>query len=150
MRAVVQRVRGATLSVGGELVSETGAGLVVYLGVGRGDAEKECELTARKICNMRIFEDGEGKMNLSVKDTRGEILLVSQFTLYGDARKGNRPSFTGAELPETAEKLYVRVRDLIASEGVSVKTGVFGADMKINQINDGPVTILLDFSAQNA
>lgn len=150
MKAVVQRVKSASLTVDGKLISETGAGLVVYLGVGRGDTEKECETTARKICNMRIFEDGAGKMNFSVKDTGGEVLLVSQFTLYGDARKGNRPSFTEAELPDRAEKLYLSVRDMIASEGVSVKTGVFGADMKINQINDGPVTILLDFSAQNA
>ncbi len=149
MKAVVQRVKSASLSVGGDTVSEIGAGLVVYLGVGVGDGDKECEIVSRKICNMRIFEDDCGKMNLSVKDTGGEVLLVSQFTLYGDARKGNRPSFTEAELPDRAEKLYLDVRDMIASEGVGVKTGVFGADMTINQINDGPVTILLDFSAHN-
>lgn len=147
MRAVVQRVKSASLSVSGKTVSETGAGLVVYLGVGRGDGEKECEIIARKICNMRIFEDDDGKMNLSVKDARGEVLLVSQFTLYGDARKGNRPSFTEAELPERAEFLYEKVRDMIASEGIAVKTGVFGADMRITQVNDGPVTILLDFKS---
>ncbi len=150
MKAVVQRVKSASLSVGGDTVSEIGAGLVVYLGVGVGDGDKECEIVSRKICNMRIFEDDCGKMNLSVKDTGGEVLLVSQFTLYGDARKGNRPSFTEAELPERAEFLYGKVREAIAAENITVKTGVFGADMKINQINDGPVTIILDFPHNNA
>lgn len=144
MRLVIQRVFGARLSVDGVPVSETGAGLVAYIGVGRGDGEKECETAARKITSLRIFSDEEGRMNLSLKDVGGEALLVSQFTLYGDARKGNRPSFTEAELPETAEKLYDRVCELTALSGVKTGKGVFGADMRIEQDCDGPVTILLD------
>ena len=144
MRLVIQRVFGARLSVDGVPVSETGAGLVAYIGVGRGDGEKECETAARKITALRIFSDEEGRMNLSLKDVGGEALLVSQFTLYGDARKGNRPSFTEAELPETAEKLYDRVCELTALSGVKTGKGVFGADMRIEQDCDGPVTILLD------
>lgn len=148
MRLVIQRVLGAKLSVEGHTVSEIGHGLVVYVGVGRGDGEKECAVAARKIASLRIFSDEAGKMNLSLKDVGGEALIVSQFTLYGDARKGNRPSFTGAELPETAEKLYDRVCELTEAEGVTVRRGVFGADMRIDQICDGPVTILLDIGQQ--
>ena len=144
MKAVVQRVKKTTLSVDGKLISEIPFGLTVYLGVKCGDTEKEAAYLAKKIAALRIFEDENGKMNLSVKDVGGEVLLVSQFTLYGDASHGNRPSFTLAERPERAEPLYeYAIRQLI-EQGVVVKKGVFGADMKIEQYNDGPVTILLE------
>ena len=144
MKAVVQRVKHTTLSVDGELISEIPFGLTVFLGVKVGDTEKEAAYIAKKIAGMRIFEDENGKMNLSVKDVGGEVLLVSQFTLYGDATKGNRPSFTLAERPEQAEALYEYAVKELSSYDVPVKKGVFGADMKIEQNNDGPVTILLE------
>lgn len=144
MKAVVQRVKRTTLSVDGELISEIPFGLTAFFGVKTGDTEKEAAYLAKKIAGLRIFEDENGKMNLSVKDVGGEVLLVSQFTLYGDATKGYRPSFTLAERPERAKPLYeFAVREL-ESYGVTVKTGVFGADMQIEQHNDGPVTILLE------
>ena len=144
MRAVVQRVQRTTLSVDGELISEIPFGLTAFLGVKCGDTEKEADYMAKKIAKLRIFEDENGKMNLSVKDVGGEVLLVSQFTLYGDASHGNRPSFTLAERPERAEPLYEYVVRALQGQGVTVKKGVFGADMKIEQFNDGPVTILLE------
>lgn len=144
MKAVVQRVKKTTLSVDGKLISEIPFGLTVYLGVKTGDSEKEAAYLAKKIAALRIFEDENGKMNLSVKDVGGEVLLVSQFTLYGDASHGNRPSFTLAERPEKAERLYEYAVAQLVAQGVSVKKGVFGADMKIEQYNDGPVTILLE------
>ena len=144
MKAVVQRVKKTTLSVDGKLISEIPFGLTVYLGVKTGDGEKEAAYLAKKIAALRIFEDENGKMNLSVKDVGGEVLLVSQFTLYGDASHGNRPSFTLAERPEKAERLYEYAVAQLVAQGVSVKKGVFGADMKIEQYNDGPVTILLE------
>ncbi len=144
MKAVVQRVEAGAVYVGDELVSEIGGGLVVYLGIKRGDGEKEAEFIANKISRMRIFADENGKMNLSVKDVGGSVLLVSQFTLLGDARHGNRPSFSEAESPVLAEPLYESVADEIRKFGIEVKTGLFGADMRIPQTNIGPVTILLD------
>ena len=144
MKAVVQRVKKTTLRVDGELISEIPFGLTVFLGVKVGDTEKEAAYIAKKIAGMRIFEDENGKMNLSVKDVGGEVLLVSQFTLYGDATKGNRPSFTLAERPEQAEALYEYAVKELSSYDVPVKKGVFGADMQIEQNNDGPVTILLE------
>ncbi len=144
MKAVVQRVKHTTLSVEGKLVSEIPFGLVVFLGVTHEDTQKEGAYLAKKIANLRIFEDENGKMNLSVKDVGGEVLLVSQFTLYGDASHGNRPSFTLAARPETAEPLYEYTVNELKSHGVTVKKGVFGADMQIVQHNDGPVTILLE------
>ena len=144
MRAVVQRVRKTSLKVDGELISEIPFGLTVFLGVKVGDSEKEGAYLAKKIAGLRIFEDENGKMNLSVKDVGGEVLLVSQFTLYGDASHGNRPSFTLAERPEKAEPLYEYTVQELSSYGITVKKGVFGADMKIEQNNDGPVTILLE------
>ena len=144
MRAVVQRVKKTSLKVNGELISEIPFGLTVFLGVKAGDTEKEGAYIAKKIAGLRIFEDENGKMNLSVKDVGGEVLLVSQFTLYGDASHGNRPSFTLAERPEKAEPLYEYTVKELASYGVTVKKGVFGEDMKIEQFNDGPVTILLE------
>ena len=144
MKAVVQRVKKTELRVDGELISEIPFGLTVFLGITTGDTEKEAAYLAKKIANLRIFEDENGKMNLSVKDVGGEVLLVSQFTLYGDASHGNRPSFTLAARPEVAEPLYEFAVNEVGRYGITVKKGVFGADMQISQHNDGPVTILLE------
>lgn len=144
MKFVAQRVASAALCVSGELVSEIGRGLVVYLGVKAGDNEKQAEKAMEKVALLRVFEDEAGKMNLSVRDVAGEVLLVSQFTLYGDAKKGNRPSFSEAERPERADALYEHAVSYLRSLGVPVKTGVFGADMQISQHNDGPVTIIYE------
>ena len=144
MKFVAQRVASAALCVSGELVSEIGRGLVVYLGVKAGDNEKQAEKAMEKVALLRVFEDEAGKMNLSVRDVKGEVLLVSQFTLYGDAKKGNRPSFSEAERPERADALYEHAVSYLRSLGVPVQTGVFGADMKIEQMNDGPVTIIYE------
>ena len=144
MRAVVQRVKNTTLKVEGELISQIPFGLTVFLGIKTGDTEKEAAYLMKKISALRIFEDENGKMNLSVKDVGGEVLLVSQFTLYGDASHGNRPSFTLAERPEKAEPLYEYAVKELSAYGITVKKGVFGADMQIDQHNDGPVTILLE------
>ncbi len=144
MKAVVQRVKRTALSVDGKLISEIPYGLAVYLGVKAGDGEAQAEQIAKKISAMRIFEDAQGKMNLSVQDVGGEILLISQFTLYGDCSHGNRPSFILAERPERANELYNYVANLLKRSGLNVKQGVFGADMKIEQFNDGPVTIIYE------
>ena len=144
MKFVAQRVASAALCVSGELVSGIGRGLVVYLGVKAGDNEKQAEKAMEKVALLRVFEDEAGKMNLSVRDVKGEVLLVSQFTLYGDAKKGNRPSFSAAERPERADALYEHAVSYLRSLGVPVQTGVFGADMKIEQMNDGPVTIIYE------
>ncbi len=144
MKFVAQRVASAALCVSGELVSEIGRGLVVYLGVKAGDNEKQAEKAMEKVALLRVFEDETGKMNLSVRDVKGEVLLVSQFTLYGDAKKGNRPSFSEAERPERADALYEHAVSYLRSLGVPVQTGVFGADMQISQHNDGPVTIIYE------
>lgn len=144
MKAVAQRVKKTTLKVNDELISEIPFGLTVFLGVKVGDTEKEAAYLAKKIAGLRVFEDENGKMNLSVKDVGGEVLLVSQFTLYGDTSRGYRPSFTLAERPERAQELYEFAVKELESYGVIVKKGVFGADMKIEQYNDGPVTILME------
>ena len=144
MRAVVQRVTGAELKVDGELISAIGKGLVVFFGVTQDDTKEKADYIAKKIANLRIFEDENGKMNKSVQDENGEVLFVSQFTLYGDASHGNRPSFTAAARGEVAKPIYDYAASALANFGVPVKKGVFGADMKILQFNDGPVTILLD------
>ncbi len=144
MRAVVQRVTGAELKVDGELISAIGKGLVVFFGVTQNDTEEKADYIAKKIANLRIFEDENGKMNKSVQDEGGEVLFVSQFTLYGDASHGNRPSFTAAARGEVAKPLYDYAASALSAFGVPVKKGVFGADMKILQNNDGPVTILLE------
>ena len=144
MRAVVQRVKSTKLSVDGKLISEIPFGLTVFLGVKVGDTEEQADFLMKKIAGLRIFEDEQGKMNLSVKDVGGEVLLVSQFTLYGDAKKGFRPSFSDAERPERAEALYEYAVEQLQEQDVVVKKGIFGADMKIEQFNDGPVTILLE------
>lgn len=144
MKAVIQRVRKTTLSVDGELISEIPFGLAVYLGVKVGDTEMQAKTVAGKVSRLRIFEDANGKMNLSVKEVGGEILLISQFTLYGDASHGNRPSFSEAERPERANELYELCANELRALGITVKQGVFGADMKIEQFNDGPVTIIYE------
>ena len=144
MKAVIQRVGKTALSVDGKLVSEIPFGLAVYLGVKCGDTAIQAQAMAKKIAGLRIFEDGNGKMNLSLSEVGGEILLISQFTLYGDCSHGNRPSFTEAERPEKASALYVLTAQKLREYGLTVKTGVFGADMKIGQFNDGPVTIIYE------
>lgn len=144
MRAVVQRVLRADLSVDGKLISNIDKGIVVFWGVGEGDQEIDVIKLVNKISKLRIFEDENGKMNLSLKDVDGQILLVSQFTLFADCRHGNRPSFINAEKPERANELYIKAKELFAKENISVQTGIFGADMKINVLNDGPVTIILN------
>lgn len=144
MRAVVQRVLTANLKVDGKLISQIEKGLVVFFGVGNGDKREDVEKMALKISKLRIFEDNNGKMNLSIKDIGGEILLISQFTLYADCSHGNRPSFFEAEKPEKANELYEFMKTCLNKENLVVKMGVFGADMKIDVLNDGPVTIMLD------
>lgn len=146
MRAVVQRVTSAQVTVEGETVGAIGNGLMVLLGVRDGDGPADVEYIGDKIRNLRIFEDEEGKMNLSIQETHGAVLLVSQFTLYGDARKGRRPSFTAAAAPETANRLYLDVADRLRKDGIDVHTGRFAAHMQVSLINDGPVTLLLDSS----
>lgn len=144
MKAVVQRVKSTTLSVGGELISKIDKGLAVYLGVEKEDVESSMDYLAKKIANMRIFEDEQGKMNLSVIDVGGEILLISQFTLLADTSRGNRPGFEFAEKPDRAKAMYEEFGKKLSSYGVGVKYGVFGADMQISQHNDGPVTIIIE------
>ena len=144
MKAVIQRVRSASVNVEGETVGSIGRGLAVLLGVGMEDTEREAARLADKTANLRIFEDADGKMNLSVLDVGGEVLVVSQFTLYGDARKGRRPSFTEAAPPEKADELYRRYVELLEGYDVHVRTGRFRAEMLVTIENEGPVTILLD------
>jgi D-aminoacyl-tRNA deacylase len=139
MRALVQRVSDASVTVDGQEVARIGRGLLVLLGVRRGDGETEADRIASKVLALRVFEDDAGKMNLSVGDVGGEVLCVSQFTLYGDTRKGNRPSFVEAAPPEEAEPLYERVRAALGAKG-----GIFGARMDVALTNDGPVTLLIE------
>ncbi len=139
MRALVQRVSSASVSVDGERVSEIGAGLLVLLGVRRGDSTADADRLARKLLALRVFEDDGGRMNRSVAEVGGEVLCVSQFTLYGDTRKGNRPSFVEAAPPELAEPLYERVLQVLGGRG-----GRFGARMTVTLANDGPVTLLVE------
>lgn len=144
MKAVIQRVLSANLKVDGSLISEINAGYVIFLGVKKGDTKEQADFFIKKIPTLRICEDENGKTNKSIVDTNGEILLVSQFTLYGDTSHGNRPSFIEAEGPEKANELYEYVLDGLLKQGLVVKKGVFGADMKIEQVNDGPFTVILE------
>lgn len=146
MRAVIQRVTEAKVEVEGRIVGQVGKGLLVYLGVGTADTETDAQFMAEKLANLRIFSDEAGKMNRSVIDVGGGVLLVSQFTLYGDCRKGRRPGFDAAGEPGLAERLYEKVGQLIAAEDVPVQKGSFGAHMHVTSVNDGPVTFLLDSS----
>lgn len=144
MKAVVQRVKRATLDVAGARISEISRGLVVFFGVEKEDVLESADYLVKKIAGLRIFEDENGKMNLSVKDICGEILFVSQFTLLGDCSHGFRPSFTLAEEPTRAKSIYDYATKKLREAGIPVKTGIFGADMQIDQHNDGPVTVLLE------
>jgi D-tyrosyl-tRNA(Tyr) deacylase len=146
MRAVIQRVLEAVVKVNDKLVGQIGRGLLVYLGVGKEDGLKDAEFIADKLVNLRIFADEAGKMNRSVLDVGGQILLVSNFTLYGDCRKGRRPGFDAAAEPALAQQLYEKVIELVGKSGVTVEKGVFGEYMYVSSINDGPVTFLLDSS----
>ncbi len=144
MRAVIQRVKSASVYVEGRLSGKIGSGLLVLVGVGKGDGESDVSFMASKLPTLRIFEDGSGKFNLSLKEIKGEILVVSQFTLYGDCSKGRRPSFTEAEEPAAAKNLYERLVLRLREEAISVQTGEFQAKMEVHLVNDGPVTLLLD------
>ena len=148
MRAVVQRVARARVIVAGQGAGEIAQGLVVLLGVANKDDANDVQYIAGKVRDLRLFPDGLGRMNVSVADAQGSVLLVSQFTLLGDARKGRRPSFDGAAPPALAEALYDDVARELRASGLSVATGVFQADMKVELVNDGPVTILLDSTRQ--
>lgn len=147
MKAVVQRVREASVTVDGAVVGAIGPGLLVLLGVAREDTEGAAEWLVEKILGLRIFEDGAGRMNLSLLDTGGALLVVSQFTLYGDTRKGRRPSFDGAARPEQANRLYEYFVALARARGVRVETGVFQAMMQVSLVNDGPVTLICETPA---
>ena len=148
MRVVVQRVKEAGVEVNGEIVGEIGEGFLVLLGVGRDDSEADVNYLVDKILGLRVFEDENGKLNLSIKETRGEALVVSQFTLLGDCRKGRRPSFDQAAPPELAENLYTRFVENLKEKGMRVKTGKFGEIMEVHLTNSGPVTLLLDSQKQ--
>jgi D-tyrosyl-tRNA(Tyr) deacylase len=144
MRAVIQRVKSAQVSVDGRVTGKIGSGLLVLLGVGKGDGESDLSFLTSKIPELRIFEDASGKFNLSLKEIGGEMLVVSQFTLYGDCRKGRRPSFTDAEDPTQAKNLYEQFVSKLKEQGIPVRTGEFQAKMEVHLINDGPVTLILD------
>ena len=144
MRAVVQRVTKSSVTVDGRVTGQIGKGLMVLIGVEEGDTEKDAEYIAKKVSALRVFDDEEGVMNLSVQDVGGEILAVSQFTLLGDVRKGNRPSYFTAARPEEADALYRKVIEAIEARGIHVEEGVFQAEMLVRIDNDGPVTILLE------
>ncbi len=144
MRAVLQRVQSARVVVAGEVVGAIGPGLLVLLGVAPTDTIAQAQWLADKTVSLRVFADSDGKMNLSVTECRGEVLVVSQFTLFGDCRKGRRPSFIGAAPPEVAIPLYEAFVDAIRAQGITVATGQFGAMMQVELINDGPVTLILD------
>ena len=143
MRALLQRVTFARVTVAGQTVGEIGPGLLILLGVGHGDTQKNADILAVKIAKLRIFNDDAGKMNLGVREAGNAALVVSQFTLYADTSRGNRPSFTGAAPPAEAEALYLYFAEQLRAQGLSVQTGKFGADMQVNLLNDGPVTVWL-------
>jgi len=144
MRALLQRVSRASVTVDGQTISSIGNGLLILLGVGHGDGEEQAKFLAEKIANLRVFEDENGKTNLSILDVKGEAIVVSQFTLYADTRKGRRPSFIDAALPDVAEPLVNRFAELLRVQGVLTQTGKFGAHMEVEIHNNGPVTIWLE------
>jgi D-tyrosyl-tRNA(Tyr) deacylase len=148
MRAVIQRVKRASIRIEATIHSEINHGLLVLLGIRSGDAVSELQWLAEKIVNLRVFADREGKMNRSLADIDGEMLIVSQFTLYGDCRKGRRPGFSAAAPPEIAEPLYRRFIEEVKNRQIRVATGIFQADMDVELVNDGPVTLLLDSNRQ--
>ena len=144
MRALLQRVSRASVKIQGQTISEIGKGLLILVGVGHKDGEEQVRFLAEKVANLRIFEDEQGKTNLSIQDVRGEAIVVSQFTLYADARKGRRPSFTDAALPEIAEPIVNQFVELLRGHGIPTQTGQFGAHMLVEIHNDGPLTIWLE------
>lgn len=144
MRAVVQRVTRASVSVDNQIVGKIDKGIVILLGVGNGDNLEDAKYLAEKCVNLRIFSDDDGKMNLSLLDVGGEALIISQFTLYGDCRRGRRPSYSDSAAPDVAKELYEKFIELVQSYGVHVETGIFAADMLVEIHNDGPVTLLVD------
>ena len=144
MRILIQRVSQASVIVEGQIISSVGKGLLILLGVGYGDTEEQTTFLAEKVANLRIFEDEHGKTNLSILDVKGEAIVVSQFTLYADTRKGRRPSFIDAALPDVAEPLVTRFAELLRGHGVPTQTGKFGSHMLVEIHNDGPVTIWLE------
>ncbi|CAM3940547.1 D-aminoacyl-tRNA deacylase [Lederbergia lenta] len=144
MKVVLQRCKEANVKVGGKEVGSIGAGLVLLVGITHNDTEEACSWLADKIVNLRIFEDGQGKMNRSLLEEKGEILSVSQFTLYGDCNKGRRPNFMNAAKPDHAELLYQRFNEILREKNITVQTGIFGAMMDVSLINDGPVTLILE------
>jgi len=144
MRAILTRVNSASVTIDGEVVGRIGKGFLILLGVGPEDTEKECRYLAEKALSLRVFEDENGKMNLGLDSVGGEVLVVSQFTLYGNCRKGRRPSFVEAAGPELGEQLYEKFLSICAELGYPPQHGRFGADMKVESINDGPVTLILD------
>ena len=144
MRAVLTRVRSASVAIGGETVGQIGQGFLILLGVGPNDTEKECRYLAEKALGLRVFEDENEKMNLGLSDVGGQVLVVSQFTLYGNCRKGRRPSFAGAAGPELGNALYEKFLSICAELGYPPQHGQFGADMQVESVNDGPVTLILD------
>lgn len=149
MRLLLQRVRQARVRVDGRTVGEIGGGILVLLGIASTDTERELTWCVDKLIHLRIFPDEEGKMNLSLKESGGSILLVSQFTLYGDLRRGRRPGFSAAAPPEIAEPLYLRFAEALRREAIPVETGIFGAMMDVELINEGPVTLLLEKEADS-
>lgn len=150
MRIILQRVRRGRVTVEGQVVAEIGRGLVILVGVGNGDGESEARWLAEKCAGLRVFEDQAGKTNLSIHDVKGEAIVVSQFTLYADTRKGRRPSFVKAAPPEIAEPLVQRFAEFLRTHGIPTKTGRFGAHMLVEIDNDGPVTIMLEREPQNS
>ena len=144
MRAILTRVNSAAVSIDGETVGQIGKGFLILLGVGPNDTEKECRCLAEKALALRIFTDEDGKMNLGLESVGGQVLVVSQFTLYGNCRKGRRPSFVGAADPELGNRLYARFLEICAELGYPPQHGRFGADMQVSSVNDGPVTLILD------
>ncbi|MBR7926839.1 D-tyrosyl-tRNA(Tyr) deacylase [Aerococcaceae bacterium zg-ZUI334] len=144
MRVVIQKVQKSQVTVDNQMVGQSGVGLLLLVGVTHDDTEEDIDYCVRKIINMRIFEDENQKMNLSLQDVKGSILSISQFTLYADTKKGNRPSFTEAARPEFANEMYEQFNERLRQAGITVETGIFGAMMQVSLINDGPVTIILD------
>ncbi len=148
MKAVIQRVLSASVEVESEVVGQIDNGLLVFVGIGNNDNEQDVEFMAKKICELRIFEDKKGKMNLSVQDIRGSVLLISNFTLQGNCRKGRRPGFDSAGEPAVAEQLYEQVVAMVREAGLNVETGRFQAHMHVKSVNDGPVTFILESSSK--